>query len=224
MNQCEACGRDLEHGVLCPGDTLALAERLERLPKLFVELGLYLAPAPRPLGERVTTSPAEPPLPLNEAVLDLRYGGIALVLESWRSDVQAVRGWGEPAIEGSIDRRVMAAARWLGMSLEWIAAEYPAAGDLAREVKELEGNALSIVGAKPDRGRPLGQCVAVVDEETRCGATIRYRDGDTKLVCPWCARVYEAKDFLTLHEMQPGDSAPPTPVGADAAGARPSRA
>jgi hypothetical protein len=201
---CGLCERELEHGYLCPGDTLALAERLERLPKLFAELGLYLAPAPRPLGERVSTNPAEPPLPLNEAVLDLRHGGIALVLESWRADVQSVRGWGPPAIEGSIDRRVLVAARWLGMSLEWIASSYPAAGDLAREVKEVEGAALSIVGAKPDRGRPLGQCVAAVDrEETPCGATIRYRDGDTRLVCPWCGFVYEATDFLTLHHFQP---------------------
>lgn len=212
---CGLCEHELEHGYLCPGDVLGLAGRLERLPKLFVELGLYLAPAARPLGERITTAPAEPPLPLNEAVLDLRHGGIALVLESWRADVQAARGWGPPAIEGSIDRRVMASCRWLGMSLEWIAAEYPAAGDLAREVRELEGAALSIVGAKPDRGRPLGQCVAVVDREgTLCGAAIRYRNGDTRLVCPWCACVYEAKDFLTLRQHQPEEAATPDAEGA----------
>lgn len=223
MSACELCGDEAGSRYLCERDTVKLAGRLDRLPKLFMELGLYLAPAPRPLGERISTSPAEPPLPVNEAVLDLRYGGIVLVLESWRADVQSVHGGGQPVIEGSIDRRVMVACRWLGMSLEWIAAEYPGAGDLAREVRELEGAALSIVGAKPDRGRPLGQCVAVVDrEETPCGATIRYRDGDTRLVCPWCACVYEAKDFLTLHHFQPDDAA--TSNAEDVREAHPSRA
>jgi hypothetical protein len=60
---CGVCERDLEHGYLCPGDTLALAERLERLPKLFVELGLYLVPGSRPAGERVSSGPAGPGSP-----------------------------------------------------------------------------------------------------------------------------------------------------------------
>lgn len=207
MNQCEACGHDLEHGVLCPGDTLALAERLERMPKLYAALAGFLAPAARGSAERVSSTIVEPALPVDEAVLDLRYGGIALVLEGWRSDVQRVRGWGEPAIEGSIDRRVLAAARGLGMQLEWIAASYPAAGDLACEVREMEGAALSIVGAAPDRGRRIGQCVATVDKAgTVCGATIRHQRGETKLVCPWCACVYEERDFLMLARLQPKES------------------
>lgn len=183
---CGLCEAPLEHGYLCPGDTLALAGRLDRLPRVFVELGLYLAPAPRPLGERVTTSPAEAPLPLNEAVLDLRNGGIALVLESWRSDVQDVRGWGQPAIEGPLDRRVLVAARWLGMSLEWIAANYPAAGDLAREVREMEGAALSIVGDRAERGRRLGACPAVDESGNLCGAILRHYPGQPDVTCRWC--------------------------------------
>jgi hypothetical protein len=204
---CGLCDRQLEHGYLCPGDTLALAARLERIPKVYAALAGFLAPAGASPGEHVSASRAEPGLPVNEAVLDLRYGGMALVLESWRSDVQAARGWGEPAIEGSIDRRVLVAARALSMNLEWIAASYPAAGDLAREVRELEGAALSIVGALPDRGRRIGQCVATVDKAgTVCGATIRHQRGDTKLVCPWCTCVYEATDFLMLRHFQPKET------------------
>lgn len=207
MNQCGLCDRQLEHGYLCPGDTLALAERLERMPKLYAALAGFLAPAGASPGERVSVSRVEPGLPVNEAVLDLRYGGMALVLESWRSDVQAARGWGEPAIEGSVDRRVLVAARALSMNLEWIAASYPAAGDLAREVCELEGAALSIVGALPDRGRRIGQCVAVDASEVVCGAVLRHRAGETRIVCPWCTCVYEARDFLMLAQFQPKESA-----------------
>ncbi|WP_420034679.1 hypothetical protein ACN2WE_21365 [Streptomyces sp. cg28] len=207
MNQCGLCESDLEHGYLCPGDTLALAQRLDRLPKLFVELALYLQPGPAPTGERITTKAVHPGLPLNEQVLDLRHGGIALVLESWRSDIQSVRGWGEPVVEGGFDRRVFTACRWIGMQLEWIAAAYPGAGDLAREVREMEGNALSIVGAKPDRGRRIGQCVAVDASGIVCGAVLRHKAGETRLVCPWCTCVYEARDFLTLQQLQPDEAA-----------------
>jgi hypothetical protein len=204
---CGLCERDLPDGYLCPGDTLALAERLERLPKLFVELALYLQPGPPATGERIPTKAVHPGLPLNEAALDLRHGGIVLVLESWRSDIQSVRGWGEPATDGGLDRRVFAAARGISLQLEWIAADYPAAGDLAREVREMEGAALSVVGAKPDRGRRIGECVAVDPSGIVCGAVLRHKAGETRLICPWCTCVYEARDFLTLKTLQPDEAA-----------------
>lgn len=207
MNQCGMCERPIEHGHLCSGDTLALAERLERLPKVYAALAGFLAPASAPSADRVSSSPAGSRLPVNEAVLDLRYGGIALVLESWRADVQSVRGWGQPAVEGSVEQRVLVAARSLSMNLEWIAASYPAAGDLAREVREMEGAALSIVGALPERGRRIGQCVAVDPSGVVCGAVLRHQAGETNLVCPWCTCVYEARDFLMLRTLQPDEAA-----------------
>ncbi|GAA5033053.1 hypothetical protein [Streptomyces siamensis] len=207
---CGLCERQLEGGYLCPGDTLALAERLDRLPTLCTRLSAALAPVVRGATERVSTGHPGPSAPVNEDALDLWYGGMACVLERWRSDVQAWRGWGEPVVEGSVDRRIMAAARWLGMSLEWIAAEYPSAGDLAREVRELEGAALSILGEGEDRGRRIGKCVAVVDREgAACGGPIRHHRGETRLVCPWCECVYEASDFLMLAHFQPVDKTEP---------------
>ncbi|MFE7927810.1 hypothetical protein ACFU6S_03595 [Streptomyces sp. NPDC057456] len=201
---CGLCERALEDGYLCPGDTLALAERLERMPKLYAALAGFLTPAARGSGERVSTSRTDPGLPVDEAVLDLRYGGIALVLEGWRSDVQRVRGWGEPAVTGGVERRVLAAARWLGMELSWIAASYPAAGDLAREVRDLEGAALSIVGALPERGRRIGQCVSIDTSGVICGAVIRHQPGQTRLVCEWCHCVYATEqDWLLLLHHQP---------------------
>jgi hypothetical protein len=203
VNQCGLCERDLEHGYLCPGDVLALAERLERMPKLYEALAGFLDPAARATTEFVSRGHATSRMPVDESVLDLRYGGIALVLESWRSDVQRVRGWGEPAVEGTVEGRVARAARWLGMELSWIAAGYPAAGDLAREVRDLESAALSIVGALPDRGRRIGQCVAVDSSGVLCGAVIWHQRGQTSLVCDWCGCVYEAADFETLARLQP---------------------
>ncbi|MFJ1808521.1 MULTISPECIES: hypothetical protein [unclassified Streptomyces] len=205
---CGLCERALEGGYLCPGDTLALAERLERMPKLYAALAGFLTPAARGSGERVSTSRTDPGLPVDEAVLDLRYGGIALVLEGWRSDVQRVRGWGEPAVTGGVERRVLAAARWLGMNLDWIAAAYPAAGDLAGEVREMEGAALSIVGALPERGRRIGQCVSIDTSGVICGAVIRHQPGQTRLVCDWCHCVYATEqDWLLLLHHQPKEPA-----------------
>jgi hypothetical protein len=210
VNVCGLCDRPLEYGCLCPGDTLALAKRLERLPALAARLGESLAPVTRAPAERVSAGRPGPSSPVNESALDLWYGGMACVLERWRSDVQAWRGWGEPVIEAGVARRIRVAARWLGMSLEWIAAEYPSAGDLAREVRALEGEALSVLGEGPDRGRRIGACVAVVDREgAACGAPLRHHSGETSLVCPWCACVYGAEDFLMLRHFQPADTSEP---------------
>ncbi|MFF1321463.1 hypothetical protein ACFVZZ_18855 [Streptomyces chartreusis] len=203
---CGLCDRGLEAGYLCPGDTLALAERLDRMPKVYASLAGFLSPATRGPAEFVSSTVVEPSLPVDEAVLDLRYGGIALVLEGWWSDVQRVRGWGQPAIEGGPEERVYRASRWLGMELSWIADSYPAAGDLAREVRELEGAALSIVGATQDRGKRIGNCVAVDASGVVCGAVLRHRQGETRLVCPWCTCVYEARDFLMLKTLQPEEA------------------
>lgn len=201
---CGLCESDLEAGYLCPGDTLALAERLDRMPKLYAALAGFITPAARGGAERVSRGHAGSTLPVDETVLDLRYGGIALVLEGWRSDVQRVRGWGEPAVTGSVEERVRRSARWLGMELEWIAAAYPAAGDLAREVREMERAALSIVGALPERGRLLGQCVNSDQSGVLCGAPIRHQPGQSRLVCEWCHCVYSSEqDWLLLLHHQP---------------------
>lgn len=209
MNQCELCGDETSGRYLCERDTMALSGRLERLPALFTELAEHLVPRRSGLVERVSSGPAGPRSPLNEDVIDLRQGGIVLVLESWRADVQRVR-WpnhGAPAIEGGMDRRVMAACRWLGMELDWIAAEYPAAGDLAREVRQMEGAALSIVGEPPPRPQRLGLCVNVTDDGTACGAVISRLPGGP-VRCRWCRAEYRTEqDLLLLRHYQPKEAA-----------------
>jgi hypothetical protein len=204
---CGLCERQLEHGYLCPADTRALGERLDRLPVAYKALGAFLAPAGHPGTEHVSSGHAGAALPVNEAVLDLRYGGIALVVEGWLSAVQEARGWGEPAVHGSIEDRVKRAARSLHANLEWVAAEYPAAGDLASEIREVERACLSVVGAAPDRGRRIGLCVAVDASGEACGAVIRHRAGETVLICPWCRTSYGPEDWLMLKQYQPKESA-----------------
>jgi hypothetical protein len=144
---------------------------------------------------------------VNEDVLDLRYGGIALVVEGWLSAIQEARGWGQPSIAGTIEDRVRRAARSLAANLEWIAASFPAAGDLASEIREMEGAVLSIVGALPDRGRRIGQCVAVDSSGVVCGAVIRHQRGQTRLVCDWCGTTYGPENFLMLKHFQPDEVA-----------------
>ncbi|MFJ9628065.1 hypothetical protein ACIRU8_10275 [Streptomyces sp. NPDC101175] len=204
---CGLCERTLESGYLCPGDTLALAERLERLPGLTDRLSRSLAPVTRAPAEPVTGRGFGPCSPVNDAALELWYGGVAVVLERWRSDIQQWKRWGQPVIEANVGRRVVAAARWIGMNLEWIAAEYPSAGDLAAEVRDLEGAALSVLGEKPEReprGKLLGRCVNADHTGAQCGAPLRHREGETVLVCEWCHCVYrDEQDWLLLLAHQP---------------------
>nr|WP_223188606.1 hypothetical protein [Streptomyces sp. TRM68416] len=201
----------MEHGHLCHRHTLALAGRLEQLPALFAELAEHLVPRRTSMGEIVATKAAAGPRsPVNEDVIDLRQGGVVLIVESWRADVQRVR-WprhSPPPVEGGMDRRLMTACRWLGMELEWIAAHYPAAGDLAREVRELEGGMLAIVGAPPPRRQRLGTCVAVTDDAgTVCGAELSRLPGEP-VRCRWCGTEYQTEqDLLLLWHYQPRESA-----------------
>ncbi|MFF3346099.1 hypothetical protein [Streptomyces sp. NPDC002779] len=208
---CGLCEQALEYGHLCPGCTLALAERLDRLPALTDRLSSALTPAVHARAEPVSGHGFGPSEPVNLGALELWYGGIATVLERWRSDIQRWKGWGEPAVERRIGRRVPVAARWIGMNLEWIAAEYPSAGDLAREVREMEGAALSVLGEdepRESRGRLLGRCVNQVAPDAACGAPIRHREGETALVCEWCHVVYrDEQDWLLLLAFQPKESA-----------------
>lgn len=212
MNDCGLCGASTGSAYLCEWDTRALIGRLARLPALVAELAEHLVPRKAGLAEHVAAAPAGPRSPLNEDVLDLvDRGHIALVLEGWRADVQRVR-WpdrGAPPAEGGMDHRLMAACRWLAMEIDWIAATYPAAGDLAREVRALEASMLEIVGDPPPRPKAIGQCIAVTDDAgTVCGATITHLAGQSRLTCRRCHTVYASEqDLLLLLHYQPKQTA-----------------
>lgn len=206
MNPCGLCERQLEHGYLCERDTHALAGRLTQLPVLDSELSVHLVPGRTGPAEFVSASPAGPRSPINEAVLDeLQNSRAREVVHSWRVDVQRER-W--PQHSPPPPAGLAADCRWLAMELEWIAARYPAAGDLAREVRELEAELRSLVGDPPPRPQRLGTCVAIVDDEdTVCGAVISRMPGETVLKCRWCHCTYASEtDLLLLQHFQPKET------------------
>lgn len=200
---CGLCERDLEHGYLCPGCTLGTSKRLDRMPKLYAALAAFLHPGGR-RPELGRSRPAEAPLPIAEPVFNLRGpGGIVGVLEDWRSAMQADRGWGEPVIEGTVERRIFRAARGLSQNLEWITAEWPMAGAFAEEIRDLERDVASIVNPRDPKERPrrLGHCPTLVDE-VLCGAVVALYPGRTSVACSWCGAEWPPERWLALAAAQ----------------------
>ncbi|MCH0555792.1 hypothetical protein [Streptomyces sp. MUM 16J] len=207
MTICELCGGESSGWYLCARHTVRLAKQLADLPTLYAEVGECLVPRRASWGEIIATKgAASPQSPLNEDVLDtVNTARAAEVVHLWRVDVQRER-WprhGAPPPGG-----LAADCRWLGMELEWIASNYPAAGDLASEVHELEKQARSIVGDPAPRPQRLGTCIAITAEGVVCGAAITRLPGQTRLQCRWCRYVYETGlDWARLQEFQPQDAA-----------------
>lgn len=202
MNACTLCEDETGGTYLCERDTHALAGRLATLPGLDAELAEHLVPRCTGPAELVRSSSAGPRSPINEEVLDLiQSNHMAQVMESWREDVQRVR-W--PQHSPPPPAGLASACRWLAMELEWIVDHYPAAGDLAREVRELERQARTIVGDPPPRPQRLGLCVAVTDDKgTVCGAVLSRLPGGP-VRCRWCNTEYRTEtDLLLLRHYQP---------------------
>ena len=198
---CQMCERDIPDGYLCPGCSLGTARSLDRMPKLYEALAAFLQPSGR-RPELGRSRPAEAPLPVCEPVLDLRGpGGIVGVLTDWRSAMQADRGWGEPVIAGSTERRIVVAARALSINLDWIAAAWPMAGAFAEEIRNLERDVASIVNP-PEKTLRLGTCPAVYEDGTTCGAVLRVPAGTAEVACRWCSVRYPPETWLSLAAAQ----------------------
>jgi hypothetical protein len=199
---CELCG-NATSGYLCTQHSKQLVARLEELPALYAEVGECLVPRQSSWGEIVATkSAAGPRSPIDEDVLDtVNWGRAAEVMRLWRTDVRRVR-WphrGTPP-PGSLAED----CRWLAREIDWIVASYPAAGDLAREVHDLERQARSVVGDPEPRVQRLGLCVAVTDDQgTVCGAVLSRLPGES-LRCRWCGTGYGTEaEILRLAHFQP---------------------
>jgi len=207
VNACTLCEDEIGEAYLCERDTRALAGRLADLAVLYAEVAECLVPRRHGWGDIIATkSAAGPRSPLDEDVLDtVNSVRAAEVIRSWRIDVQRVR-WPQhspPAPAG-----LAADCRWLGMELDWIAAKYPAAGDLASEVRDLERQARTIVGDPVPRPQRIGLCVAVTDAKgTVCGAVLTRLPGKP-VRCRWCRTEYRSEtDLLLLRHYQPKQSA-----------------
>lgn len=208
MNTCGLCGTATTASHLCKRDTVRLAERLADLPTLYDELVQCLVPRRYGWGEIVSTKGAAGPRsPLDEDVLDeMTSGRMAAVVHGRRVDVQRVR-W--PHHAAPPPAGLAADCRWLAMELDWIAEHYPAAGELAGEIRTLEAQARAVVGDPVPRRKVVGQCVAVVDDQGAvCGEEITHRAGESRLVCRVCRCVYEGQnDLLLLLHYQPDQTA-----------------
>ncbi|MEU9498211.1 hypothetical protein [Streptomyces sp. NPDC048196] len=195
---CTACTAPLDHAAqLCPACTGGLDVRLAELPGLYLLLADQLRPgAGRSDGPVALVR--EAPLPVREDVLDMRAaGGMVTTLESWREAMQEARGWGQPACTGSIERRIMAAARGLQLNLDWIAAEFEAAGDLAREIRALTGQVNALLDPAP-RTLSVGTCAADLGQGDICDAPLRVPAGTTTVRCRRCGTNYPPHTWMTL--------------------------
>ncbi len=204
---CELCGEETAGRYLCERHTVQLAKRLGELPVLYTEVAQCLVPRGHGWGDIVATKAAAGPRsPLDEDVLDtVNMARAAEVLQLWRVDVQRER-WPQhsPPPPSSLD----ANCRWLAMELDWIVDHYPAAGDMAREVRELEMQARTIVGDPAPRPQRLGTCVAADSDGVICGAVVSRLPGQTRVRCRWCGYSYESEqDWLLLLHFQPREVA-----------------
>lgn len=208
MILCGLCGGEAGDRYLCQRDTTRLAKWLAELPVLHDELVECLVPRRGGWGEIVATrSGAGPRSPLDESVLDEMTGAnMWHVVHSWRVDVQRVR-W--PQHSPPPPDTLAADCRWLAMELDWIAAAYPAAADLAREVSGLERQARAVTGDPVPQRKVIGQCIAVVsDEGAVCGSDITHKAGESELRCQTCRCVYAGQaDLLLLLHYQPKEPA-----------------
>ncbi|MGW7247735.1 hypothetical protein [Streptomyces decoyicus] len=195
---CTACHAALDAPAqLCTGCLRGLDTRLAELPAQYLLLAEHLRPGAA-RGDGPMALVREAPLPVREDVLDMRAeGGLVTTLESWREAMQDARGWGRPARAGTVERRVMAAARGLQMNLDWIASEFEAAGDMAREIRALAGQAAALLDPAPPTLR-LGDCAADLGAGDICGAPLRVPAGTAEVRCRRCGADYPPHTWLTL--------------------------
>ena len=201
---CELCG-NAASGYLCHRHQEQLAARLRELPALYREAADCLVPRRTGWGDIIATkSAAGPRSPVNEDVIDtVNWARATEVIHSWRADVRRLR-W--PHRGATPPAHLDADCRWLAQELGWIVAQYPAAGDLAREVAELNSAVRSIVGDPEPRPQRIGYCIALVGEGVVCGAVISRMPGETQLKCRWCGSAYGPEDYVLLKHFQPADA------------------
>jgi hypothetical protein len=194
---CQLCG-NATRDLLCGRHCTELTESLADLPGLYAEVGEFLVPRQSGWGDIVTSRAAPGPRsPINEDILDnINWGRASEVMRLWRTDVRRVR-WphrGDPPAGSLADD-----CRWLARESAWIAANYPAVGDLAREVATLASEARRIVGDPAPRRKVVGRCITVTDDRgTRCGADITHKAGESELVCDTCHGTYRSETDLLL--------------------------
>jgi hypothetical protein len=201
---CELCERPAADAYLCPSCEQDLTERLERLPVLYAGLGAMLAP-PQGRGDGRGTALVVAPAPARLDVVDARSA--FAVMPQWARALADDRHLPELTsprrpVEAPDDlgARIGAACTALAAAREWIAASWPAAGDLAREVRDLHDDARTVLGVD-DLPARMGRCPQAVDGAP-CGAELLLPDGAQVLRCRWCGTTYPPGVWAALKVAQ----------------------
>ncbi|MCX4974254.1 hypothetical protein [Streptomyces sp. NBC_00620] len=213
---CTLCTTNhLRYGTLCADCTLTTRELLQRLPRMWASLEVWLTPGTTgtvQYGGRVR--PAEAPLPVSAEVLDLRAaGGIAGVLEDWSDAIRQARRMQPRPRTGGLAHRVRAAAADLLGQIHFIAL-WDQGPQLGRELQQLV-HRIQAAAQPPEphkKGTLLGTCIAVDQSGIVCGAELWAQPGQ-RVSCSWCLCPYPPERWLALLHHQPGndhdDSAEP---------------
>ncbi|MFE7559650.1 hypothetical protein [Kitasatospora sp. NPDC057500] len=201
---CQLCPRDTA-GRLCTPCATRLGRHLADLPPLYAALAAYLRPSAQAadrLGTR-PTAPADAPLPVDLDVLDLiGPGGAVTVLETWRQALHEDLELHWPDPWGHPDGRLLRAARGLHQHMGYIRLDWPAAGDFAREVRQLHAAATrhvaptdrltdrpTVVGHHPDP-RP--------GDSAPCGGRLELPHGAAHVRCARCGAAWGPLQWLQL--------------------------
>jgi hypothetical protein len=196
---CLLCERPAGTAYLCGRCTADLADRLEQLPALYAGLGGMLAPGRAADSGGRSAAAVEAPLPLRVDVVDAR--GEFVVLEVWARAAAADRQTPAPRpTADDLGARVTAACAALVAAVGWIGSSWPAAGDCAREVRDLYDGARSVVGAA-DLPARMGRCPQLV-HGAACGAELLLPQGQQVLRCAWCGSTYPPGVWAALKVAQ----------------------
>ncbi|WP_241778553.1 hypothetical protein [Streptomyces sp. AcH 505] len=202
----------MEDGYLCLGCVKDLRVRLESWPTLYTGLALFLAPGTGG-GQGRGAKPAYGPMPVSEDILDLRGpGGLVGVAEGWVSAIRRDRRMTALAPQGGVEGRLGAAVAQLLGHLPWVAVSWPDAGAFAADVREVTRSVSSIFVPPPDRGRRLGNCPALNNDGSLCGAVLRLHQGAKVSSCPWCGASWPPATWAQLKVWQDEDAKVATDV------------
>lgn len=187
---------------LCAGCAVDTGDRLELLPDMYDQLWEAVRPLgsnwPRSLdGRRGSRAAHSPALSLGDSPQLAAFA----ILPGWHQALFEAMGRAVPELPGGSSDQVKAAVRGLRRHLKWATREWPAAGDFAREVRDLFNGVRTIVD-EPDLGVRVGPCPTVRDNGEPCRAPLRRGDGAQLILCPWCGATYPPGVWMALREAQ----------------------
>lgn len=195
---CLSCEQGTAGDYLCARCTARLDGHLRLMPALYDALEAYLRPSSQ-VSTAVGSGCPRPdaPLPVAEPALDMRGpGGMVTVLETWRQAVAEDAGLRWPAPFGEYRGRVRRAAEGLRSLLPYVSREWPEAGLLAEEIRDLHAAARSII-APQERLLRAGTCTWTDEAGEVCGAVLLVTPG-RPVVCRWCRTPYPTETWLDL--------------------------